>query len=66
MAYIEALESALGQVAEKNMLPMQPGDVMETSADTSALYKVIGFKPQTSVSEGVARFVEWYKGFYQV
>lgn len=66
MAYIEALESALGQVAEKNMLPMQPGDVMETSADTSALYKVIGFKPQTSVIEGVARFVEWYKGFYQV
>ncbi|MBD8166927.1 NAD-dependent epimerase [Erwinia persicina] len=65
MKYIEALESALGQVAEKNMLPMQPGDVMETSADTTALYKVIGFKPQTSVEEGVARFVEWYKGFYQ-
>lgn len=65
MKYIEALESALGQVAEKNMLPMQPGDVMETSADTTALYKVIGFKPQTSVEEGVARFVEWYKDFYQ-
>jgi len=65
MKYIEALESALGQVAEKNMLPMQPGDVMETSADTTALYKVIDFKPQTSVEEGVARFVEWYKDFYQ-
>lgn len=65
MKYIEALESALGQVAEKNMLPMQPGDVMETSADTTALYKVIGFKPQTSVEEGVARFIEWYKDFYQ-
>lgn len=65
MKYIEALESALGQVAEKNMLPMQPGDVMETSADTTALYKVIGFKPQTSVEEGVARFVKWYKDFYQ-
>ncbi|MBD8161397.1 NAD-dependent epimerase [Erwinia persicina] len=66
MAYIESLESALGQVAEKNMLPMQPGDVMETSADTSALYKVIGFKPQTSVEAGVARFVAWYKDFYKV
>ncbi|CAH0149949.1 NAD-dependent epimerase [Erwinia aphidicola] len=66
MSYIEALESALGQTAQKNMLPMQPGDVMETSADTSALYKVIGFKPQTSVEEGVARFVAWYKDFYRV
>lgn len=66
MAYIEALENALGQVADKNMLPMQPGDVMETSADTTALYNVIGFKPKTSVEEGVASFVEWYKGFYKV
>lgn len=66
MSYIEALESALGQTAQKNMLPMQPGDVMETSADTSALFKVIGFKPQTSVEEGVARFVAWYKDFYRV
>jgi len=66
MAYIEALEKALGQVAEKNMLPMQPGDVMETSADTTALYQVIGFKPKTSVEEGVASFVDWYKGFYPV
>lgn len=66
MAYIEALEKALGQVADKNMLPMQPGDVMETSADTTALYQVIGFKPKTSVEEGVASFVDWYKGFYPV
>lgn len=66
MAYIEALENALGQVADKNMLPMQPGDVMETSADTTALYQVIGFKPKTSVEEGVASFVDWYKAFYPV
>ncbi|NJD85931.1 NAD-dependent epimerase [Candidatus Erwinia dacicola] len=66
MSYIEALENALGQTAQKNMLPMQPGDVMETSADTSALYKVIDFKPQTLVEEGVARFVAWYKNFYRV
>ncbi|WP_435926700.1 NAD-dependent epimerase [Dryocola sp. BD613] len=66
MDYITALETALGKVAKKNMLPMQPGDVLETSADTSALYDVIGFKPQTSVADGVARFVEWYKAFYKV
>ncbi len=66
MAYIEALESALGRKAKKNMLPMQPGDVLETSADTKALYDVIGFKPQTGVIEGIKRFVEWYKAFYGV
>lgn len=66
MAYIEALESALGMTAEKNMLPMQPGDVLETSADTAALYKVIGFKPKTSVEEGIKRFTEWYRAFYKV
>lgn len=66
MDYITELETALGKVAQKNMMPMQPGDVLETSADTSALYKVIGFKPQTSVADGVARFVEWYKTYYKV
>lgn len=66
MDYITALETALGKVAQKNMMPMQPGDVLETSADTSALYDVIGFKPQTSVAQGVANFVEWYKTFYKV
>nr|WP_314425017.1 NAD-dependent epimerase [uncultured Erwinia sp.] len=66
MDYIKALENALGQTADKNMLPMQPGDVLDTSADTRALYDVIGFKPQTEVAEGVARFVAWYRAFYQV
>jgi UDP-glucuronate 4-epimerase len=66
MDYITALETSLGKVAQKNMMPMQPGDVLETSADTRALYEVIGFKPQTSVAEGVERFVEWYKTFYKV
>ncbi|MDU4943180.1 MAG: NAD-dependent epimerase [Mixta calida] len=64
MAYIEALEKALGMQARKNMLPMQPGDVLETSADTQALFDVIGFKPQTGVEEGIKRFVEWYRAFY--
>lgn len=66
MDYITALETSLGKVALKNMMPMQPGDVLETSADTKALYDVIGFKPQTSVQDGVQRFVDWYKAFYKV
>ncbi|CAI0693705.1 dTDP-glucose 4,6-dehydratase 2 [Serratia liquefaciens] len=65
MKYISALEQALGIEARKNMLPMQPGDVLDTSADTAELYRVIGFKPETSVEEGVKRFVEWYKSFYK-
>ncbi|WP_336755324.1 NAD-dependent epimerase [Pantoea sp. USHLN298] len=66
MSYIEAIEKALGITAIKNLMPMQPGDVLETSADTEALFKAIGFKPQTSVEEGVKRFVDWYRDFYQV
>jgi len=66
MEYIRALEQALGIEARKNMLPMQPGDVLDTSADTAELYRVIGFKPETGVEEGVKRFVEWYKSFYKV
>lgn len=66
MEYISALENALGVTAHKNMLPMQPGDVLDTSADTKELYSTIGFKPETSVEEGVKRFVDWYKAFYHV
>ncbi|MBE5254604.1 NAD-dependent epimerase [Mixta mediterraneensis] len=66
MSYIEAIEKALGITAIKNLMPMQPGDVLETSADTQALFKAIGFKPQTSVEEGVKRFVNWYREFYKV
>jgi UDP-glucuronate 4-epimerase len=66
MDYITALEDAVGIEAQKNMMPIQPGDVLETSADTKALYEVIGFKPQTSVKQGVKNFVDWYRGFYKV
>ncbi len=66
MDYITALEEALGIEAEKNMMAIQAGDVLETSADTQALYEVIGFKPETSVKKGVANFVEWYKQYYNV
>lgn len=65
MDYITALEDALGMVAEKNMMPIQPGDVLETSADTKPLYDLVGFKPQTSVKDGVKNFVDWYKAYYQ-
>ncbi len=63
MEYIHALEAALGITAHKNMLPMQPGDVLDTSADTEELYQTIAFKPETSVDEGVKRFVDWYRRF---
>lgn len=65
MDYIGALEQALGRKAEKNYLPMQPGDVPATSADTAELDAWVGFKPSTPVNEGVARFVDWYQKFYQ-
>lgn len=64
MDYIVALEAALGLEAKKNFLPMQPGDVPATSADTSELEAWVGFKPNTSVTVGVKRFVDWYREFY--
>ncbi len=66
MDYIEAVESALGITAKKTFLPMQPGDVPATAADTSALEAWTGFKPNTPVKDGVARFVAWYREFYGV
>ena len=66
MDYIEAVEQALGITSTKEFLPMQPGDVPATSADTSALEAWTGFKPNTSVREGVAHFVNWYRNFYGV
>lgn len=66
MDYITALEEALGIEAKKNMMPMQAGDVLETSAETQPLYDLVGFRPQTSVKDGVKNFVEWYREFYQV
>ena len=65
MTYIESLEKSLGIEAKKNMLPMQPGDVPGTSADTQPLYEAINFRPQTGVELGVQNFVDWYRDFYQ-
>jgi UDP-glucuronate 4-epimerase len=65
-AYIEAIEEALGKKAIKDLLPLQPGDVPDTYADSTELEKAVGYKPATPVKEGVARFVDWYREFYEV
>ena len=64
MDYIEALEDSLGIQAKKNFMPMQPGDVYKTYADTSGLFESTGYKPETSIKVGVEKFVLWYKNFY--
>ena len=64
MHFIETIENALGKKAIKNMMDMQAGDVKVTSADTSELNKWVNFKPNTSIEEGVKRFVDWYKNYY--
>jgi len=61
MRFIETLEDALGMKAEKNLLPIQPGDVPATFADVDDLTKDVGFKPSTPLKEGIKKFVEWYK-----
>ncbi|QJR11688.1 UDP-N-acetylglucosamine 4-epimerase [Usitatibacter rugosus] len=66
MRYIEAIEKATGRKADLELLPMQPGDVPATEADTSALDAAVGFKPATPVEEGVQRFVDWYRAYYKV
>ncbi|MCW8951171.1 MAG: NAD-dependent epimerase, partial [Rhodospirillales bacterium] len=66
MRYIEVLEQELGVEAVKNMLPMQPGDVPATWADVDDLIADAGYRPDTPVEEGVARFVSWYRDFYGV
>ncbi|GEA51305.1 NAD-dependent epimerase [Vibrio inusitatus NBRC 102082] len=66
MEYIEALEDALGVEAKKNFMPMQPGDVYATYADTEDLFKATGYKPQVKVKEGVKAFADWYKAYYKL
>ncbi len=66
MRYIRAIEAAVGKPAKLDLLPMQPGDVQATEADTSALEAATGFRPGTPVEEGVRRFVVWYRDYYKV
>ena len=64
--FIAVLENCLGKKAQKVYLDMQPGDVIMTYADVADLEKAIGFKPETSIEEGLAKFVEWYRKYYKV
>jgi len=64
--FIETIEMEIGKTAQKEFLPMQNGDVEITYADVESLIDYIGYKPQTSISEGICNFVNWYKGYYQV
>lgn len=66
MDYIGALEKAMGITAQKNYLPMQPGDVPATAANTDELNAWVGFKPNTDVLDGIARFADWYRRYYRV
>src|SRR5689334_538395 len=64
--YIETLEECLGRKAQKNLLPLQLGDVPDTYADVEDLVRDVGYKPATTVEQGVKSFVEWYRGYYKV
>jgi UDP-glucuronate 4-epimerase len=66
LAFIEAIEASTGKTATRNYMPMQPGDVPSTFADTSLLYRLTGFQPATSVASGVDRFIAWYQEYYSV
>ena len=66
MDYIETLERCLCTTAVKEFLPMQPGDVYQTYADVTDLMRDYDFKPDTSIEEGLGKFVEWYRGYYKV
>ncbi|MGC1549003.1 MAG: NAD-dependent epimerase [Rhodanobacter sp.] len=65
LRFIELLEQNLGRAVEKHLLPMQPGDVPDTWADVSALRRDVGYAPSTSIEDGVARFVAWYREYFK-
>ncbi len=64
--FISLIENSLNKKAKMNLLPLQPGDVVRTYADIDALYEYVGFKPRTSIEEGIKRFVKWYKEYYGI
>ena len=66
MRFIAVLEDVLGRSSKKNLLPMQPGDVPETYADTTPLERDFGYRPSTPIETGIARFVAWYRDYYDV
>lgn len=66
MAFIQAIEKALGKEAKKNMMPLQDGDVPATFADVQDLMDTVNFKPNTSIESGIQRFVDWYREYFKV
>jgi len=66
LRYIEILEDCLGKKAEKNLLPLQPGDVPDTYANVDALVKDVDYKPAMPIEQGIANFVDWYRDYYRV
>lgn len=66
LTYIGCIEKELGRKAEMEMLPLQPGDVPDTAADVQALSDWVGYRPATPVAEGVRRFIDWYREYYQL
>jgi UDP-glucuronate 4-epimerase len=66
LRYIQVLEECLGKKADKNFMPLQPGDVPATYANVDDLVKDFDYKPNTSIEDGIARFVSWYKDYYQI
>lgn len=64
LSFIETLEKAIGKTAEKELLPMQPGDVPDTFADVEALVNDVGYRPKVGIEQGVSEFVAWYKSYY--
>ncbi|MBF0096107.1 MAG: NAD-dependent epimerase [Magnetococcales bacterium] len=66
MTYIQTLEEVLGKKAQLQLLPLQPGDVPDTYADIEELEQLVGFRPSTTVREGIERFICWYRDYYQI
>ena len=66
MEFIATIEQAVGRKAVMEMRPRQPGDVLRTAADVSALEAAVGFRPHTPLAEGIGRMVRWYRDFYRV
>jgi UDP-glucuronate 4-epimerase len=64
MDYIETLEKMLGKTVEKNLLPLQPGDVPDTYADVQSLIDDVDYKPETTIEQGIRKFVDWYVDYY--
>jgi UDP-glucuronate 4-epimerase len=64
LEFVEAIETALGRKAKRNLLPMQPGDVPATFANSDLLERLTGYRPSTNIADGVEKFVTWYRGYF--